>query len=55
MKKYIKKIVKSIIDWFEWMSYPECPECGGSLHLSNEGDKTVVTCDTCKIKYTIED
>ena len=55
MKKYFKKIFDAIVTWCEWMSYPACPECGGSLHLSNEGDKTVVTCDTCKIKYTIED
>nr|WP_321523313.1 hypothetical protein [uncultured Macellibacteroides sp.] len=54
MKKYIKKFFKSLVDWFEYMSYPECPECGGSLRLSNEGDKTVAACDTCKTKYPIE-
>ena len=55
MKKFFKKLFDAIVIWCEWMSYPACPECGGSLHVKEEEDRTIVECDKCSIKYTIKD
>lgn len=55
MKRLLATIIKSFFNWFEWMRYPECPECGGSLHVIVENGKTVLKCDECNIKYTVDE
>lgn len=54
MIRFLATIIKSFHEWFKWMSYPECPECGGSLHMTIESGKTVLKCDECETKYTID-
>lgn len=54
MKRFLATIIKSFHEWFKWMSYPECPECGGSLHVTIEDGKTILKCDECNIKFTID-
>jgi|GEM_PF-4862158 len=55
MKRLLATIIKSFFNWVEWMRYPECPECGGSLHVMVEDGKTVLKCDECNIKYTVDE
>ena len=42
MKRVLTTIINSFMEWFKWMSYPECPECGNSLHMSIEEGKTIM-------------